>query len=224
MSYVVWFKDLNKDSIAVAGGKGANLGEMINVGLPVPNGFCVSAQTYKKFIEVTGLKDKIEGLLKQINVDDTEQLQRIAKQIQDLINSTEIPEDIAEEIMDNYELLGAGKDAHDLVNAKEVFVAIRSSATAEDLPSASFAGQQATYLNIKGKEKVVAAVRACWASLFTARAVYYREKNKFEHSKVLISAIVQKMVNSDKAGIMFTVNPSTNNEKEIVVEGDYGLG
>jgi pyruvate, water dikinase len=224
MSYVVWFKDLNKDSIAVAGGKGANLGEMINVGLPVPNGFCVSAQTYKKFIEVTGLKDKIEGLLKQINVDDTEQLQRIAKQIQDLINSTEIPEDIAEEIMDNYELLGAGKDAHDLVNAKEVFVAIRSSATAEDLPSASFAGQQATYLNIKGKEKVVAAVRACWASLFTARAVYYREKNKFEHSKVLISAIVQKMVNSDKAGIMFTVNPSTNNEKEIVVEGVYGLG
>ncbi len=224
MSYVVWFKNLNKDSIAVAGGKGANLGEMINVGLPVPNGFCVSAQTYKKFIEVTGLKDKIEGLIKQINVDDTEQLQKIAKQIQDLINSTEIPEDIAEEIMDNYELLGAGRDAHDLVNAKEVFVAIRSSATAEDLPSASFAGQQATYLNVKGKEKVVAAVRACWASLFTARAVYYREKNKFEHSKVLISAIVQKMVNSDKAGIMFTVNPSTNNEKEIVIEGVYGLG
>ncbi len=224
MSYVVWFKDLNKDSIAVAGGKGANLGEMINVGLPVPNGFCVSAQTYKKFIEITGLKDKIEGFLKQINVDDTEQLQRIAQQIQDVINNTKIPEDIAEEIMDNYELLGAGKDAHDLVNAKEVFVAIRSSATAEDLPSASFAGQQATYLNVKGKEKVVAAVRACWASLFTARAVYYREKNKFEHSKVLISAIVQKMVNSDKAGIMFTVNPSTNNEKEIVIEGVYGLG
>ena len=224
MSYVVWFKDLNKDSIAVAGGKGANLGEMINVGLPVPNGFCVSAQTYKKFIEVTGLKENIEVLLKTINVDDTEQLQLIAKQIQDLINNTDIPEDIAEEIMDNYELLGAGKDAHDLVDAKEVFVAIRSSATAEDLPSASFAGQQATYLNVKGKEKVVAAVRACWASLFTASAVYYREKNKFEHSKVLISAIVQKMVNSDKAGIMFTVNPSTNNEKEIVIEGVYGLG
>jgi pyruvate, water dikinase len=224
MSYIVWFKDLNKDSIAVAGGKGANLGEMINIGLPVPNGFCVSAQTYKKFIEVTGLKEKIEELLAQVKVDNTEQLQQIAKQIQDIINNTEIPEDITEEIMESYELLGAGKDAHDLVNAKEVFVAIRSSATAEDLPSASFAGQQATYLNIKGKEKVVAAVRACWASLFTARAVYYREKNKFEHSKVLISAIIQTMVNSDKAGVMFTVNPATNNEKEIVVEGVYGLG
>ncbi|MBT4110496.1 phosphoenolpyruvate synthase [Candidatus Woesearchaeota archaeon] len=224
MSYVAWFKDLNKDSIATAGGKGANLAEMINAGLPVPNGFAVTAQTYKEFIEKTGIKDKILAQLFGLNVDDTAKLQEVAKQIQKIITDTEIPEEIKEEIIDNYELLGAEKEAHDLIEAKEVFVAVRSSATAEDLPEASFAGQQATYLNIKGKNQVITAVRACWASLFTARAIYYRTKNKFDHEKVLISAIIQKMVNSDRAGIMFTINPSTNQEDEIVVEGVYGLG
>ncbi len=225
MSYVVWFKDLNKDSILVAGGKGANLGEMFNLGLPVPPGFAVSAQTYKEFIEKTGLKEKIEDKLKGLDVNDTDKLQQVAKQIQDLVISTAVPSEISEEIIDCYELLGSdGKEAHGLVEAKEVFVAVRSSATAEDLPSASFAGQQATYLNVKGKDKIVKAVRACWASLFTARAIYYREKNKFDHSKVLISAIVQRMVNSDQSGIMFTINPSTNNEKELIIEAVYGLG
>ena len=224
MSYVAWFKDLNKDSIATAGGKGANLAEMINAGLPVPNGFAVTAQTYKEFIERTGIKDKIQDKLKDLNVDDTATLQRVAKEVQKIIIDTEILEEMKEEIIDNYELLGAENEAHDLIEAKEVFVAVRSSATAEDLPEASFAGQQATYLNVKGKAKVMTAVRACWASLFTARAIYYRTKNKFEHDKVLISAIVQKMVNSDKAGIMFTINPSTNQEDEIVIEAVYGLG
>src|SRR3989344_1634354 len=122
-------------------------------------------------------------------------------------------------------MLGSEKQkASDLVEPKEVFVAVRSSATAEDLPEASFAGQQATFLNVKGKENVVTAVLACWASLFTARAIYYRVKNNFDHSKVLISALVQKMVNSEKSGIMFTVNPSTNHADEIVIEAIYGLG
>ena len=224
MSYVAWFKDLNKDSIAVAGGKGANLGEMFNLGLPIPGGFSVTAQTYKEFIEKTGIKSKIEELLKGLNIEDTKVLQEVAKKIQELIISIPVPEEMKEEIQDSYELLGAEKEAHDLVEAKEVFVAVRSSATAEDLPEASFAGQQATFLNVKGKDNVVKAVRACWASLFTARAIYYREKNDFDHSKVLISAIVQKMVNSEKAGIMFTINPATNNGKEIVIEAVYGLG
>ncbi len=224
MSYIAWFKDLNKDSLPVAGGKGTNLGIMYNLGLPVPPGFAVTAQTYKEYTERTGIKDKIQQLLKGLNVEDTDRLQAIANKVQELIISTPIPEDIAEEIKESYELLGAGKAAHDLVKAEEVFVAVRSSATAEDLPSASFAGQQATYLNVRGKENVVSAVLACWASLFTARAIYYREKNKFDHSKVLISAIVQKMVNSDQSGIMFTINPSNNNETEIVIEAIYGLG
>lgn len=224
MSYIAWFKDLNKDSIATAGGKGSNLGEMTQISMPVPNGFAVTAQTYKEYIEKTGIKDKIQSLLKDLDVDNTEKLQQVAKEIRDLIVATEIPTEIADEIMDSYELLAEQKGAESLVDAEQVFVAVRSSATAEDLPEASFAGQQATFLNIRGKEKVVHAVLACWASLFTARAVYYREKNNFDHAKVLISAIIQKMVNSEKSGIMFTVNPATNNQNEIVIQAVYGLG
>ncbi len=224
MGYVAWFKDLNKDSIAVAGGKGANLGEMVHVGMPVPNGFAVTAQAYKEFVEKTGLQPKILKLLNGLDIENTEKLQQTANQIQKLIVSTPVPPEMAEEIIESYELLGAEKDAQDIVQGKEVFVAVRSSATFEDMPSASFAGQMATFLNVKGKENIIHAVRACWASLFTARAIYYREKNKFEHSKVLISAIVQKMVNAEKSGIMFTVNPATNNPGELVIEGIYGLG
>jgi len=222
--YIAWFKDLNKDSLAVAGGKGANLAEMVNLHLPVPNGFAVTAQCYREFTNRTKITDKIQQFLQGLNIEDTDTLQQRADQIQQLISSTPVPEDIAEDIMINYELLGAEKEATTLINSQDVFVAVRSSATAEDLPSASFAGQQATFLNVKGKEQVVRAVRDCWASLFTARAIYYREKQKFDHSKVLISAIVQKMVNADKSGIMFTVNPATNQGNEIVIEAIYGLG
>ncbi|MBU1623194.1 MAG: phosphoenolpyruvate synthase [Nanoarchaeota archaeon] len=222
--YVKWFKDISEKDIGSVGGKGKNLGIMFNLGLPVPPGFAVTAQGYGYFIEKTGIKNKIQELLIGLKIEETENLQAVARKIQELIIATEIPEEIIEEIKDNYELLGAGKDAHDLLEVEDVFVAVRSSATAEDLPDASFAGQQATYLNIKGKDNVVAAVRACWASLFTARAIYYREKNKFAQDKVLISAIVQKMVNSETSGVMFTVNPSTNVENEIVIEAVYGLG
>ena len=226
MSYVVWFKDITKDSIGVAGGKGANLGEMFRLGLPIPPGFVVTAQTYKEFIEKTGLKNEIEQLLYSLDVENNEQLQGVADKIQRLIISTPILEAMAEEIMDNYDLLDVNRksQADNLLQSKEVFVAVRSSATAEDLPEASFAGQQATFLNVRGREKVVAAVLACWASLFTARAIYYRVKNKFAHMNVYISAVVQKMVNASQSGIMFTINPSTNAENEIVIEAIYGLG
>ncbi|MEK6939655.1 MAG: phosphoenolpyruvate synthase [Nanoarchaeota archaeon] len=225
MSYVVWFKELRKDSIAIAGGKGSNIGEMLTLHLPVPNGFAVTAQTYGEYLEKKKIKSKILLLLKDLDVENNDKLQSVAMQIQNLITSTPMPEDMTEEIMYTYEMLGAVKQkATDLVEPKEVFVAVRSSATAEDLPEASFAGQQATFLNVKGKEEVVSAVLACWASLFTARAIYYRVKNKFDHGKVLISALVQKMVNAEKSGIMFTVNPATNHDDEIVIEAIYGLG
>lgn len=224
MSYIAWFKELNKNSIATAGGKGANLGEMYNLSLPIPPGFVVTAQTYQQFTEQTKIKDKILDKLKGLNIEDTDQLQKVAQEIQTIINSAKVPEDIAEEIVNCYELLGSDKKAEDFVSGKDVFVAVRSSATAEDLPSASFAGQQATFLNVKGKDQIVLAVRACWASLFTARAIYYRERNHFPHDKVFIAVVVQRMVNSEKSGIMFTINPATNQEDEIVIEAVYGLG
>src|SRR3989338_6817751 len=225
MSYVAWFKDLTKDSIAVAGGKGANLGEMFNLGIPVPGGFAVTAQCYGEYFTKTGLQPNILSLLKSLDPENNDQLQAVSRQIAALFAATPIPADMAEEIMESYELLGASrKNAHDFVSGMEEFVAVRSSATAEDLPTASFAGQQATFLNVKGKKNVLIAVRDCWASLFTARAIYYRTKNEFDHSKVLISAIVQKMVNSERSGIMFTINPATNESSEIVIEGIYGLG
>ena len=224
MSYIAWFKELNKNSIAIAGGKGANLGEMYNLSLPIPPGFVVTAQTYQQFTERTKIKDKILDQLKGLNIEDTDQLQKVAQDIQNIINSTKVPEDIAEEIINYYGLLGSDKNADDFVDSKDVFVAVRSSATAEDLPSASFAGQQATFLNVKGKDQIVPAVRACWASLFTARAIYYRERNHFPHDKVFIAVVVQRMVNSEKSGIMFTINPATNQEDEIVIEAVYGLG
>ncbi|MBR9683353.1 phosphoenolpyruvate synthase [Candidatus Woesearchaeota archaeon] len=224
--YISWFKELNKDSIGVAGGKGANLAEMTNIGLPVPPGFVVTAQTYEEFIEKTAVKARIFKLLEGLDIEKTEELQQVAKQIQELIKGTDVPENIKEAIIEAYDSLGVEKGTTSEMMEKrgEVFVAVRSSATAEDLPEASFAGQQATFLNVKGDEDVFTAVRACWASLFTARAIYYREKNNFSHKKVLIAAIVQKMVNSEKSGVMFTINPSNNHPDEIVIEAVYGLG
>jgi len=239
----MWFNEISKDDIAYVGGKGANLGEMFRANLPIPEGFVVTAQTYKEFIERTNIKDKIIAITKKIiDPEDTAKLQELANEIQKLILSTEIPEEIKEEIVENYEELNqvAGststvKSAEQIINSiktqninktqkEPLFVAVRSSATAEDLPEASFAGQQATFLNIKGKEQVVQAVRACWASLFTARAIYYRIRNGFPHEKVLIAVVIQKMVNSDTSGIMFSVNPATSNFNEIIIEGGYGLG
>ncbi|MBU1112183.1 MAG: phosphoenolpyruvate synthase [archaeon] len=225
MAYVAWFKDLDENSLPVAGGKGNNLGIMFNLGLPVPGGFIVTAQTYKEFVETTQINDKIFAILKGLDVNDTEDLQKRTTKIQELIISTPVPENIAEEIKECYEVLSLDKKhATELVDSKDVFVAVRSSATAEDLPEASFAGQQATLLNVRGKEDLVKAVKECWASLFTARATYYRVKNNFPHDKVLIAVVVQRMVNSTKSGIMFTINPSTNKKDEIVIEAVYGLG
>ncbi len=210
---VVWFKDISKDDIAIAGGKGANLGEMFNLGIPVPGGFVVTAQAYKKFIDDTKIRDKILDFLKDLDVEDNDALQLASINIQKLVESTEVPKDIKKAIVDSYKEIG-----------EKIFVAVRSSATAEDLPEASFAGQQATFLNIRGSANIANAVRSCWASLFTARAIYYRTKNNFPHEKVLIAVAVQKMVNSQKSGIMFTANPSTNNLDEVVIEAAWGLG
>ena len=215
--YVVKFEDLNKSDIGIAGGKGANLGELTQAGIPVPPGFVVTAETYEKFMEDAGINDKVMDILDKIDINDTKALQAASEEIKSIINEAPIPEDMILFITEAYNQLcqRVGEDDTD--------VAIRSSATAEDLPEASFAGQQDTFLHVSGNDEVIEYIRKCWASLFEARAIFYREENDFEHSKVYIAVVVQKMANADKAGVMFTVNPSTG-EEIALIEGSWGLG
>ena len=227
---ITWFSELSNKDVAIAGGKGASLAEMYNIRLPIPSGFVVTAQAYKYFLEETRLQDKINQKLTGLNVEDTVKLQNVANEIQELILKTPMPELIRTETINAYDSLNVNTMIYNSIskNALSIiktgrdlpFVAVRSSATAEDLPEASFAGQQATFVNVKGNEKVVDALQKCWASLYTARAIYYRVQNNFDHSKVLIAVIVQKMVDSEKAGVMFTVNP-VNNKNEIIIDGAY---
>jgi pyruvate,water dikinase len=212
---VVWFKEVDHEDLALVGGKGANLGEMTKIGIPVPSGFIVTSQAYYQFLEETKLRAKIKEALKGIKAEDTQALTEAAELVKKLISREKMPLDIAEDIRKAYQKL-SGK--------KEIYVAVRSSATAEDLPTASFAGQQRTYLNIIGEDEVMKAVQGCWASLFEPRAVFYRLEKGFDHFKVGIAVPVQQMVQSDVSGIMFTIDPVTNDKKKIIVEAIYGLG
>ncbi|MDR3291015.1 MAG: phosphoenolpyruvate synthase [Methanobrevibacter sp.] len=215
--YVKKFEEISKEDVDIAGGKGANLGELTQAGIPVPPGFVITSETYKKFMDETGIFDKVMDLLKPVDVNNNNELQEVAKKIKSLITATEIPNYIQTVIIESYNALG------EKTGVEESDVAIRSSATAEDLPEASFAGQQDTFLHIHGIDYVLKYVRKCWASLFEARAIFYREENNFEHSKVYIAVVVQQMVPSEKAGVMFTVNPSTG-EDVALIEGSWGLG
>ncbi len=218
MEYVKWFEEISKDDVDVAGGKGANLGEMTQAGLPVPPGFVVTADAYEKFLEETGLREKIREILESHDLSDDKELREAAEEVQRLIVEAEMPEEIREEIVRAY------RELCEKVGKDEEFVAVRSSATAEDLPEASFAGQQDTYLNVKGEEEVVKHVQKCWASLFNPRAIAYREEQGFDHFDVSIAVVVQKMVDADKAGVMFTVNPHTGDRDKLVIEAAWGLG
>ena len=233
--YVVWFSEITKNDNSVAGGKGVNLGIMYNLKLPVPPGFVITAQAYKYFVESTNIQSKILDLVKNLDVENNSDLQLASQKIQELILDAKMPREIKDGIVESYDDLNVdmavskavGKDILNSfikVGREAPFVAVRSSATAEDQADASFAGQQATYLNVKGREDVVLAVQKCWASLFTARAIYYRVKNNFPHEKVYIAVVIQKMVNSEKSGVMFSINPATNNESEIMIEAAFGLG
>jgi len=217
---VIWFENLRKTDIPSVGGKNANLGEMINAKIPVPPGFAITAYSYKKFIEETGISSKIYEIIKETvtNPNDPKQYEIASKKIRELIEATPMPKEIEEAIKSAYEELCKR------LNAKNVFVAVRSSATAEDLPDASFAGQQETYLNVRGVDKVLGNTVKCWSSLFTPRAIFYRSEKGFAHEKVFISVGVQKMVNSKVAGVIFTINPVTGDPGQIVIEGNYGLG
>lgn len=214
LPYTVWFKDISKKDLPLVGGKGANLGEMYGAGIPVPNGFCVTAPAYYHFLQETGLQNKIKEIIKGLDVNDNDQLFSVSKKIKATIVAATMPEDIAASI----------KKFYLDFKEKNPQVAVRSSATAEDLPDASFAGQQATYLNIQGAEDVVRTVQKCWASLFEARAIFYRAQKGFDHFKIGIAVPVQLMVQSEISGVMFTINPVNNDPFVIIVESVYGLG
>jgi len=216
---ILWFEELRKEDVPIVGGKNANLGEMINAGIPVPPGFAITAYAYKRFLEETGLSEKIANVLKEtIKEGKPQEYEEASRKIKELILKSEMPKYIEEAIRESY------RELCKKLGLEVVRVAVRSSATAEDLPDASFAGQQETYLNVIGEDDVVKKVKMCWASLWTARAIYYRESKGFDHSKVLISVAVQKMVNSRSAGVMFTIHPVTGEEDKIVIESSWGLG
>jgi pyruvate,water dikinase len=214
-AHVLWFNQISKTDIAIAGGKGANLGEMTTAGIPVPNGFVVTATAYYDFLAKTSLKHKILTELSGLDHNDSAKLNEASKRIKTAVLAADLPSDLAMQIKDYY---------HTLCGEHDRLVAVRSSATAEDLPDASFAGQQETYLNIAGWQAVVTSVQKCWASLFESRAIFYRSDRGFSHFKIGIAVPVQLMVQSDVSGIMFTVNPMTNNRGEISIEAAWGLG
>lgn len=217
---VIWFESLRKTDIPSVGGKNANLGEMTSAGIPVPPGFAITAYSYKKFIEETGIAQKIYEIIKETvtNPNDPKQYEIASKKIRELIEATPMPKDIENAIRSAY------ADLCKKLGANDVFVAVRSSATAEDLADASFAGQQETFLNVKGADAVLKNTVKCWSSLFTPRAIFYRTEKGFAHEKVFISVGVQKMVNSRAAGVMFTINPVTGDGSQMVIEGNHGLG
>jgi len=231
ISFIKWFSELNKDSGKIAGGKGANLAEIYNLKVPVPPGFVVTAQAYDYFIKKAGIGEKMRSILEKIDYENTDQLNNATEHIRTLIVNSEIPKEMKSEILEAYENLDTSNlnDAHGSAleilknSAEPIFVAVRSSATTEDLAEASFAGQQESFLNIKGKEELLIHIKKCIASLFTPRATYYRHKQGFKHEQASLAVVVQKMVDSTKSGVIFSKNPAQKSD-DIIIESVWGLG
>lgn len=218
--YVVWFADVDKDDGKLVGGKGANLGEMTRAGFPVPNGFIVTSHAYSHFLKENNLESAIRKALSNLDSAKTEDLQNASETIKKEIIKGLVPKDVIDEILVHYHKLD-----HPLKTAfKDPLVAVRSSATAEDLKDASFAGQQETFLNVSGGHNLIESIKKVWASLFEARAIFYREQQKIDHLTVGIAVPVQQMVESVESGVMFTVDPVTNDKSSIIIEAIYGLG
>ncbi len=216
--YVLWLQDCNKDCLAQVGGKCASLGEMIQAGIHVPPGFAVTTAAYRDFLEKAGIRQEIQRMLAGIGPDDVEATETASQTIRQMMGSSPIPAQIEDAIAGAYERLCVDCGAPDLP------VAVRSSATAEDLPGASFAGQQETTLWVRSSVSVMIRTAICWSSLFTPRAISYRLAMGFPHDKVLISVGVQKMADSRTAGVMFTLNPSNGDRSSIAIDASWGLG
>jgi pyruvate,water dikinase len=223
-AFILWFNDLSIEEIPLVGGKNASLGEMYNnlvpLGVNIPNGFAITAYAYSYFLEKTGLKQKIEDVLTDLNTHNIKDLQKRGAMVRAMIIKEELPDELKAEIIEAYHKLSLK------YHTKATDVAVRSSATAEDLPGASFAGQQETFLNINNDKELMLSVRKCFASLFTNRAISYRVDKGFSMFDVLLSVGVQKMVRSDigSSGVMFTLDTETGFDKVVVINGAYGLG
>jgi len=215
--FVRWFADLSRDDVPTVGGKGANLGEMTRAGLPVPPGFVVTVDAYRRFAEANGLDAQVAERLSKLDVDDPDQLRATSTALQALVLRAPMPDDVRESIVAAYTALAPAADA------QGALVAVRSSGTVEDTAQFSFAGMFQSVLNVRGADAVVRAVRECWASGFTARLLFYRAKQGLGGT-LLIAAVVQRMVSSEKSGVVFTVDPATNDPDSIVIEGAWGLG
>jgi pyruvate, water dikinase len=211
MELIRQFKDISKEDVALAGGKGASLGEMTQAKIPVPSGFVILADAFDRFISKTGIKADIDAVLHKVNHEDMNSVEKASEEIQAFIISKDMPEDLTASIIDSFDSLGAK------------FVAVRSSATAEDSASAAWAGQLDTYLNTT-KENVLDNVRKCWASLFTPRAIFYRFENSLHDTHISVAVVIQKMVNSEVSGVSFSVHPVTQDRNQMIIEAGFGLG
>ncbi|MBC8419730.1 MAG: PEP/pyruvate-binding domain-containing protein [Desulfobacteraceae bacterium] len=216
--YILWFEECSRSTLPLVGGKNANLGEMVNAGIRVPPGFAVTSKAFQQYMERAALWAHVRETLSDASPDDIKGVSRAGKEIRQAILSKPIPDEIQEEIITAYGSLCNKCGVTDLP------VAVRSSATAEDLEDASFAGQQDTYLWIWGNDEVVRATHECWASLFTDRAITYRMRAGFPQEGVLISVGIQKMVNARSAGVMFTLDPVTGDRSKITIDANWGFG
>ena len=214
---ILWFSDITKDNVSIVGGKSANLGEMARMkDIPIPNGFSTTAYAYNEFINKNNLDDKIIDIINSTNVEDSIELNNASSSIKKLFLESKFEKNFEDQIYSNYTKL--------IEKEKNIYVAVRSSATSEDLPDASFAGEQETFLNVHGVEDVLEKVKLCYASLFSPRAIYYREKKHFDHFKISLAAVIQKQIFSETSGVMFTLDVSNGDDSKIVIESSYGLG
>lgn len=225
MRFLKQFKELNKKSVAIAGGKGASLGEMLRAGIPVPDGFVVMARTFDQFIEETDINIEIDAELGKVNKNDINSVELASKVIQSLIYKAKMPNDIGNEILEGFKNLknqiSKIKDNESLRD--DFLVAVRSSATAEDSSTDSWAGELDSFLCVTEKN-LLESVKNCWASLFTPRAVFYRIEKGMSNTKVSVAVVVQKMIDSEISGITFTVHPVTQDKNQMIIEAGYGLG
>ena len=214
MKYIVWFSQIDKEDVDIVGGKGANLGEIRRIGSPVPDGFVVTSKAYFEFLEKNKLGVRVEEILGKLDYNNQELVDEISEHIKDVIKSSPLPEEIISEVRNEYKKLSNSKG----------YVAVRSSATVEDLSAKSFAGQLDTFLNLNNLDNILSSIKKCWASLYNPRALLYLKESGLGKSKIGVAVIIQEMVQSEVSGVMLTVDPMTNNKDRLVIESVWGLG